>query len=75
MTTAIVKWQEHYYRRLLANEDLYIARREYFRRRMNFNGMAEAFRLYDAERARIVAEIKVADAMRAGLTNDQRKAA
>jgi hypothetical protein len=56
----LVKWEEAVYRRLRENEDEYIARRAYFHRRMDFNGMARAFALYDAARERIVADATAA---------------
>jgi hypothetical protein len=67
--TQLVKWEEEFYRRLRENEDEYIARRAYFRRRMDYNGEARAFTLYEAAREQIVAEATAVIAMRAGITN------
>jgi hypothetical protein len=58
---AITKWQEEGYRRLLINEDLYIARRTYCRRRMDYNGEARAFAVYEAGRAAILAAVRAQD--------------
>jgi DNA-binding phage protein len=55
--TQLVKWEEEFYRRLRENEDEYIARRAYFRRRMDYNG------------EQIVAEATAVIAMSAGITN------